>query len=284
MVVRFVCKCGKSLKAPDEYIGKKVSCSKCGEISKVPKKEKSSEPKKKSKPASKTLLNQEHVLPPLSEVRSRDEVMADKSPTTPTTPSEVTASSNIANQLLHKTGSQDDVKTGDPGSPSSKKKDKKNKPIPDDSKWSEEKKYLKEYSKYYGKMILPGAVAVIIICFGLYSLMNAMVSTVDHPVMGTVTGTVMLDDKPLPRAEITFVPQDEWKEDKIPAQSVGFTDDQGKFELTYSKGLKGAAVGNHFVRILSYEKMVPTIYNINSVLKYEVKEGSNTADFNLVSK
>jgi len=281
MVVRFVCKCGKSLKAPDEYIGKKVSCSKCGEISKVPKKEKTSElkPKKKNKPASASLLSQEHVLPPLSEVRSRDDVMADKTPTTPTTPIEVTASSNIANQLLRETGSRTDDKTGDSGSPNSKKKHK-----PEDSKWSEEKKYLKEYIKYYGKMILPGAVAVLVICFGLYSLMTAMVSTNNHPTLGSVTGIVTLDDKPLPRAEVTFLPQDEWKEDKTPAQSVGFTDEQGKFELTYSKDLKGAAIGNHFVRIISYEKKVPTIYNIKSVLKHEVKEGSNTADFKLVSK
>ncbi|MCH9655113.1 MAG: hypothetical protein K0U89_14740 [Planctomycetes bacterium] len=282
MVVRFVCKCGKSLKAPDEYIGKKVSCSKCGEISRVPEKEKTSESKpKKKKP---DLLKQEHVLPPLTEVRSREEVMAEKSSNTPETPNEATVSSNIANQLLRETGAPDGNQPGDFNSPYTKNKPSKEKPIPDDSKWAEEKKYLKEYTKYYGKLILPGAVAVVVICIGLYSLMNAMVSTSDHPTLGTVSGIVTLDDKPLPRAEITFIPQDEWKEDKIPAESKGITNEQGQFELIYSKDLKGAAIGNHFVRIISFEKKVPLIYNVKSVLKFEVKKGSNQADFNLVSK
>ncbi len=288
MVVRFVCKCGKSLKAPDEYIGKKVSCSKCGEISKVPEnsnvpeKEKTSESKPKKKKTD--LLKQEHVLPPLTEVRSREEVMAEKSSDTPETPNEAAVSSNIANQLLRETGSHENDQPGDSNSPYSKKKPSKEKPKPDDSKWSEEKKYLKEYSKYYGKMILPGAVAVVVICFGLYYLMSSMVSTVARPTMGTVTGIVTLDNQPLPRAEITFIPQDEWKEDKIPAESKGFTNEQGQFELIYSKDLKGAAIGNHFVRIMSFEKKVPMIYNVKSVLKFEVKNGSNQADFNLVSK
>lgn len=284
MVVRFVCKCGKTLKAPDDYIGKKVSCSQCGEIIRVPDKEKNSGSKKKNKVASKSLLNQELVLPPLSEVRSKEEVMAEKSSSTPEPLSDAAVSSNIADQLLHQTGPKDDDSSGDFDSPYTKKKPSKGKPIPDDSKWSEEKEYVKEYTKYYGKLILPGAVAVVVVCFGLYSLMNAMVSTSDHPPLGTVTGIVTLDDKPLPRAEVTFLPQDEWKDEKTPAQSIGFTDEQGKFELIYSKDLKGAATGNHFVRIISYEKRVPAIYNVRSVLKFEVKEGDNQADFNLVSK
>lgn len=279
MVIRFSCKCGKNLKAPDEYIGKKVSCSKCGHILRVPDKEKVlAAKKKKNKLSSATYVN----LPPLSEVHKPEEVDAEKSSALE---SEAPASSNIANQLLRHTKSHDSDKTDSYSAHQTKTEDPKEKKNSKIKKFWDENNYAKEVGKYYAKMILPGAVAVIVVCFGLYSLMSSMVKTVDHPPLKTVSGLVTLDDKPLPRAEVIFIPQDTWKEDKKPAQSVGITDEQGKFSLNYLKDLEGAAIGNHIVRIFSQEKSIPAIYNVKTALTYEVKKRDNeNVEFKLISK
>ncbi|QDT97256.1 transthyretin-like family protein [Gimesia aquarii] len=277
MVIRFLCKCGKKLKAPDEYIGKKVSCSKCGHISRVPDKEKVLAAKEKSKLSSASYVQ----LPPLSEVHKPEE--HDSEETSPKKP-EAPASSNIANQLLRHTDSSKADKTDSFDSGKPKPEESKQKKKTGIKKWLDENQYAKEVGKHYAKMILPGAAVVILVCYGLYSLMSSMVKTVDHPPLEIVSGIVTLDGQPLPRAEVTFVPQDTWKEDKKPAQSVGITDEQGKFSLNYLKDLKGAAVGNHIVRIVSYEKQVPAIYNVKSVLTYEVKDKNKDVEFKLISK
>jgi hypothetical protein len=264
MAVRFLCKCGKSLKAPDEYIGKKVVCSKCNNTMVVPEKDETIPLEKASKrPA---LQDQEISMPPLSEVRSREEILAEKSLISR---SAVPDSSNMALQLLKskkKVSEEQEVeKTGI-------------------KRVLDENKLAVEYFKYNAKIILPSVAAVIVVCFGLYSLMSSMVKTVDHPPLEIVNGIVTLDDEPLPHAEVTFVPQDEWKPDATPAESVGFTDEEGRFELIYSKDLKGASIGHHIVRIFSSEKNVPVNYNVRSSLEYTVKEGTNNPEFKLISK
>src|SRR5581483_10542627 len=67
------------------------------------------------------------------------------------------------------------------------------------------------------------------------------------PGLGEVAGTVTLDGKPLPDAAIQFTPAD-----ASATASVGQTDATGKYELYYSRGHKGAKVGEHTVTISNF--------------------------------
>ena len=102
-----------------------------------------------------------------------------------------------------------------------------------------------------------------------------------------VTGTVTLDGQPLASAEVTFQPQDG-------RPSTGLTDQQGRYELVYSRDSKGAMIGSHTVRIttptvdddgnpLPDASPLPAKYNIESTLTAQVAAGSNTIDFPLTS-
>ena len=68
----------------------------------------------------------------------------------------------------------------------------------------------------------------------------------DYPDMGTVTGTVTLDGKPLANAAVTFVPQGATR------LSSASTDSDGYYELVYSVSKNGAKTGEHKVRISTY--------------------------------
>ena len=103
--------------------------------------------------------------------------------------------------------------------------------------------------------------------------------------MGSVTGTVTADGKPLAGAVVTFSPQPEGR------PSSGRTDDNGKYELIYSRSEKGAVIGEHIVRITTadeggdYGKPIPETlpakYNVRSELKEQVAAGKNVIDFQL---
>ena len=60
--------------------------------------------------------------------------------------------------------------------------------------------------------------------------------------MGTVTGVVTFNGKPLPNAEISFEP-------KGKRFSFGTTDEEGRYEMKYIRDEKGVAVGESVVRI-----------------------------------
>ncbi len=240
----------------------------------VPEKSEATVPEKgEPVPAGETrkraAINREVSLPPLSELRSQEEVRAEKPSTPRSAASDTNDTSNMAYQLLKSKKKPDegqaDEQTGV-------------------KKLLDENKNAVEYLKYNAKIILPSAAGILVVCIGLYSLMSSMVETVDHPPLEIVRGIVTLDGEPLPHAVVTFVPQDEWKPNELPAESIGVTDKEGKFELEYAKDLKGAPIGNYFVRILSSEKAIPSKYNVQSTLKYTVKEGTNDPEFKLLSK
>ena len=115
------------------------------------------------------------------------------------------------------------------------------------------------------------------------------------PELGTVSGTVTLDGKPLPKATIEFQPGPGG------SPSYGDTDEDGYYELLYGIGKPGAMVGKHEVRISTYRKeaaddeglspaieypeLLPPKYNEESELTCEVKSGSNEGvNFDLKSK
>lgn len=109
--------------------------------------------------------------------------------------------------------------------------------------------------------------------------------------VGTVTGTVHLDGKPLEGAMITFYPQIPAGADAMEkgGASAGLTDADGKYELIYNRDVKGAEVGKHLVYIETAvegsgygegrAEEVPKRYNSESELEVEVKPGRNTIDF-----
>ncbi len=116
----------------------------------------------------------------------------------------------------------------------------------------------------------------------------------DSPPLGTVSGVVTLDDKPLANAEVTFQP------DKGRA-SVGQTDSDGNYTLAYTGSANGALIGSHRVVITSAveafsdesgegkdrearPEILPPNYNTKTTLDAEVKAGANSIDFPLSSK
>ncbi|MBX3438597.1 MAG: hypothetical protein KF861_13980 [Planctomycetaceae bacterium] len=116
----------------------------------------------------------------------------------------------------------------------------------------------------------------------------------DRPKLGTVTGTVSMDDQPLPNVWVFFNPTGGGR------TSMGRTDEYGTYELMYLEGAKGANLGSHQVVIMTYhedeiEEMklntgkpvidpIPARYNSKSELTAEVKEGKNVLDFPLKSQ
>jgi hypothetical protein len=110
----------------------------------------------------------------------------------------------------------------------------------------------------------------------------------DTPPLGFVTGTVTLDGKPVDGATIQFEPTTPGS-----PTSFGRTDSQGKYELWYSRGNKGATLGESIIRITAFQdasedsgqkkrpEIVPAKYNASSELKVEVKRGTQVHDFAL---
>jgi hypothetical protein len=111
------------------------------------------------------------------------------------------------------------------------------------------------------------------------------------PETGTVTGVVTLDSKPLPKVMVAFQP-----EGNAPGgPSMGLTDAEGKYELTYNATTKGAVVGSHKVRVTTptdapsppgtkYQDPIPTKYNSSTELIQKVTAGANVINLDLLSK
>jgi hypothetical protein len=101
----------------------------------------------------------------------------------------------------------------------------------------------------------------------------------DRPALGMVHGTVTLDGRPLVGATVLFQPVEPGR------TSIAVTGDDGRYELVYLRKDKGAKVGAHVVQITSRNPAIlPPRYNTQSILKAEVKRGTNTIDFPLTSK
>jgi len=116
----------------------------------------------------------------------------------------------------------------------------------------------------------------------------------DLPKLGTVTGTVTMDDKPLPKVWVMFSPVANGR------TSLGQTDDNGHYKLMYLEGAEGANIGKHKVVIMTYhedeiaemqvntgkapKEPIPAKYNSKSVLEADVEAGPQEINFPLSSK
>jgi hypothetical protein len=110
--------------------------------------------------------------------------------------------------------------------------------------------------------------------------------------LAAVAGRVTFDGQPLAGARVMFQPE------TTGSPSYGATDGEGRYELGYKRGVTGAMIGRHVVRIQldaaaagsngstsARPKSLPARYNTQSELRAEVKAGEdNVIDLNLKSE
>lgn len=115
----------------------------------------------------------------------------------------------------------------------------------------------------------------------------------DMPEVGTVSGKLTLDGKPVENATIMFHPIEDGR------SSTATSDADGNYELEYMPGTPGAKIGQHEVVVTTFveesgtdegdekvpgrEEIIPEKYQPQSELKVEVKAGDNTINLDLTS-
>jgi hypothetical protein len=104
------------------------------------------------------------------------------------------------------------------------------------------------------------------------------------PELAPVSGRVTLNGQPLAAADVIFQP------DAMKSPSYGRTASDGRYMLAYKRGVLGALVGPHTVRIAEVTEItggpqrVPPRYNTESELRVEVEaDQDNVFDFDLTS-
>ena len=98
-------------------------------------------------------------------------------------------------------------------------------------------------------------------------------------------GRITLDGRPLEMVDVVFQPNNG------DPPSTSRTDASGNYEMMYKRGMMGARVGEHTVRIAYTSNIVanppniPPKYNTASELRREIKSGEdNVFDFELKSE
>jgi uncharacterized membrane protein len=140
-----------------------------------------------------------------------------------------------------------------------------------------------EAMKYLFGHYLPIVAGILGLTVGVYFFASWMIlSPPEFPPLGTVSGSVLFDGKPLVGASVIFIPIRPVNDnaDIKPASSDGKTDEQGQFTLNYTGGVRGAAIGKHRVEIQKTDEKIgiPTIhikYNGRTELRADVKAGHN---------
>jgi hypothetical protein len=140
--------------------------------------------------------------------------------------------------------------------------------------------------------LLPGIIGILVVAFLLYKGIDSLMgSGMELPELGYVSGTIMLDGKPLAGAQVTFNPVkrevdiSETREIRV-RPSKGITDENGNYELNYAQDIAGVAIGDHFVSISKRDgarELAPSQYGTYSRVKHTVAAGSQTINFDLQS-
>jgi len=101
------------------------------------------------------------------------------------------------------------------------------------------------------------------------------------PDIAPVKGRVTLDGRPLANVNVEFQPDD------MKPPSTSGTNENGEYQLIYKRGMEGARLGHHRVRITarsgSNPPVIPDRYNTQSELQADVKSGQNEINFDLKS-
>lgn len=99
------------------------------------------------------------------------------------------------------------------------------------------------------------------------------------PELAPVSGRVTVDGQPKENVSVTFQP------DEMRPASYGRTDATGHYELGYKRGVQGALLGQHTVRILAEgSPQFAARFNSQSELRREVKAGQNEFDFDVTTE
>jgi hypothetical protein len=96
-----------------------------------------------------------------------------------------------------------------------------------------------------------------------------------------VTGTVLVDGKPLLGAFVTFVP-----EGPDAVRGVGSTNAEGRYRVIRPGGKIGAMIGNNRVSVTGGDagRALPPQYNTQTTLQCDVKRGANVFDIEIKTK
>jgi hypothetical protein len=114
----------------------------------------------------------------------------------------------------------------------------------------------------------------------------------DFP-LAPVKGRVLMNNSPLAKATVRFIPANPDNKRPAPPDSYGQTDEEGYFTLKPAangfEGMEGAVVGHHQVQITKLDRsipleLVPVRYNASSRLEKDVPaEGLKEEVFKLDS-
>jgi hypothetical protein len=108
------------------------------------------------------------------------------------------------------------------------------------------------------------------------------------PPLAPVRGTITLDGKPLAKTGVIF-------SSEKGHSSIGLTDELGRYELRFIRGIRGAVIGKHAVRLdgsagldqlpgPDFKNPVPAKFSKSSTLTADVAPGANKIDFELSTK
>ena len=106
------------------------------------------------------------------------------------------------------------------------------------------------------------------------------------PELGLVEGQVRLNGAPLPNVLVEFQPEANG------SPSLGATDEDGRFQLRFTRDRWGAMLGRHTVKINHDSDrqdgaggaVIPARYHVQSQLKRDVEPGTNLYEFDLVTE
>lgn len=108
----------------------------------------------------------------------------------------------------------------------------------------------------------------------------------DAPKLGAVTGIVKLDGAPIEGVKVMF------ESLEVARSAIGETNKEGKYELSYGKGVKGAPIGKCRVKFdmpmqpekgIHFSKL-PIKYMTDPQFEKEVAAGKNEFNFELSSE
>ena len=103
----------------------------------------------------------------------------------------------------------------------------------------------------------------------------------DQPDLGSVSGVVTLDGKPVVGVNVVFKPD-------VGRAAAGNTNAEGKFTLQYLDGVDGCKLGPNTVGFdwppgAANTVSIPTKYNDSAAFKFDIKTGANTCDLTMES-
>ena len=296
MTIRYECsECNSTLKIKDELAGTAGKCPKCKTPFVVPKASGKSTSKKSK---AKVRASASSDSPPANddEFDPMDVLLDEKSPKAPPKPIRPRATNKPERQTREVDHAETESDAPGPettrsGSAAGSagnlliQSGKKNQTAGGDFDPEAEERAARraETMKYLFGHYLPIVAGILVLTVGVYSVANWLTRTPPEiPPLGTVSGSVLFDGEPLVGASVIFIPvrPDNDNADIKPASSDGKTDEQGRFTLDYTGGVRGAAIGMHKVEIQKTDEKtgIPTIhikYNGRTELRAEVKPGKN---------